>query len=40
MPKQLKYNKIKLDRQASEFGYFKNIPSNTIKEVREFLKNL
>lgn len=37
---KLKSEKIKLDTQASEFKFFRNIPEKTIKEPKEFLKSL
>ncbi|MBI4036061.1 NUDIX domain-containing protein [Candidatus Daviesbacteria bacterium] len=37
---KLKSTQIKLDRQASKYAYFKNIPDKTIKETKGFLKAL
>jgi ADP-ribose pyrophosphatase YjhB (NUDIX family) len=31
-------NRIKLDRQASEFGFFEKIPKDTIKDQKIFLE--
>lgn len=31
-------NRIKLDRQANEFGFFKVMPKNTIKDQKKFLE--